>query len=175
MPKTQVFKTPDSLALRAGSPHPQIRNSLLSFREKKSLYRPRTLPFCRSSFLSLSLCLFLFYLSPVFPFPASSLEKPFSTGCIPPEGYRNSTPPLPSHTAHFTSSHPSPLQLRILEAQERSGSTGEWGGRRGASAIIRLCLTSQEPKCPLAGPPSWPPEVTLTAQGSAKEAFDLQA
>lgn len=65
----------------------------------------------------------------------------------------------------------------MLEAQERSGSAGEWGGRRGASAIIRLCLTSQEPKCPLAGPPqvSPSPQVILTAQGSAKEAFDLQA
>ena len=59
----------------------------------------------------------------------------------------------------------------MLKAHKESGSSGEWGGGGGASAVTGLYLASQEPKCPLAVPP----RDNLTAQGSAKEAFDLQA
>lgn len=102
-PKTQVLKTPDSLALRAGSPYPQTRNSLLSLEKKKIfLYRPQTLLFCLSSFLSLYLSAFLSHslsFSPVFPFPTCSLEKPFSAGSIPPRG-EGTVPPSPPQP-HF--------------------------------------------------------------------------
>lgn len=153
-PETQVLKPPDSLALRAGSPHPQMRDSLRSLflEKKKPPYRPSTLPFHSSSFLSLSLSASLFLFTHFLYAP----WKSHSVLALSPEGWRNSKypAPLPSHTAHFTSSRPWPYQLgRVLEAHEGSGSSGEWGGGRGASAVIGCALLDRSQNVPWLCPP----------------------
>ena len=103
--------------------------------EKKSPYRLSALPFCSSSFLSLSPLASLFLCT--FSLPTCSWKSHpvlalFSRGV---EGWYPT--PLPSHTAQFTSPYPQPCQLgRVLKAHRGSGSTG---GRGGGASAVRGC------------------------------------
>lgn len=104
MPKSQVLKTPHALALRADSPHPQMRNSLLCFQRKKNHYIDQELSLSVSP-VTLSLCLFffpslLFFLFLHIPWKSLSVLAPF------PLRGGGTVPPPPSRTAHFTISHP---------------------------------------------------------------------